>query len=196
MKRRLQCLLGAVALVPGLALADASNFNYMEGRYLTGSIGGVDVHGWGIEGNFQLSDRAFLRGTFDRVNLDENIPNFRFDSEGHSFGGGFVFGANPTASLYGTAQYVEIKDRTRVNLNRFTDRYTGYDLGVGARINLTPEAELELAVNHTDLGRDGGDVTVPSGALVYKFTPQFAGVARYSRKSSNDMLGLGFRFYF
>ncbi len=196
MKRLLKPMLAVAVLAPGLALADASNFNYVQGGYLTGAIGGVDVHGWGVEGNVQLNERTFLRGTFNRLNLDENIPNFRFDSEGHSFGAGFIFGQNPTASVYGTLSYVEIKDRFRFNLDRFTDRYTGYDLGLGARINLTPEAELKLAVNHTDLGRDGGDQTVPSVELVYKFTNQIAGVAGYSRKSSDDMLGLGFRFYF
>jgi len=196
MKRSLKVLLGAAALVPGLAMADASNFNYVQGGYLTGSVGGVDVHGWGLEGAFQLNERTFLQGTFNSVNLDENIPNFRFDSEGYRVGAGFIFGQNPTASVYGTASYVEIKDSGRFNQTRFTDRYTGYDLGLGARINLAPEAELKLAVNHTDLGRDGGEQTVPSAELVYKFTPQIAGVAAYSRKSSNDMLGLGFRFYF
>jgi len=196
LKTTLKGMLGAAALLPVMALADASNFDYVEGGYLTGKIGGVDVHGWGIAGRAQVAERFFVQGAYSDVNLNETIPGFRFDSDGYIIGVGYIFGENSTASVYGTVSYVEIRDRARVGIDRFRDRYDGYDLGLGVRINLIDDVELKLGVNHTDLGRDGGDATVPSAELVYQFTPQLAGVASYSRNSDDGMLGLGFRFYF
>lgn len=195
MRKTFRLVVASAALLPGLAMADAANFNYVEVGYLTGKQSGTDINGWGMRGSVELVERFFLTAGFSDLNDDTGRDDFRYSMDNKAIGLGYVFGENPTASVYGTVSYVDMNFSTRVDSMRFSSDADGYELGLGARINASPEAEVRLAVKHSDLG--GGDTnTIPSVALIYKFTRQLAGFAEYERKTDYEQLGLGFRIYF
>lgn len=185
----------ALGLMPALAQADASNYNYLQLDYRNGEIGGFDMHGWHATGSFRFLEDFFIAASRTDSELNEEIPDFRFDSNSTTASLGFIFAENATASIFGSIGYREDEDRTRFQGDRSEEQLDGYDLGLGARINLSPEAELRLGANHVDFG-DGNDLTIPSVALLYKFTRRVAGNVDYQRKDGYDTVGLGFRFYF
>lgn len=198
MNRTLKTLAAAVMLLPGLALADISNYNLLQASYQTGQVSGLDVHGWGIRGSAELHERVFIQLTHIDTGLNEVVPNLDLDADSTTVGLGFVFDQNSTASVYGQASYMTRRVVSRVtdpDLLRVSDRGDGFELELGARIRLVAEAELRVAVSHADLGKRG-ELTRPSAELVYKFMPNFAGVVNYAYKRNNDMLGLGLRYYF
>jgi predicted porin len=187
-------LLFAGLLFPAVCLADASNYNYVEGNFLQGEIADTDVDGWGAEASFRFVDRAFLIGKYQTLELDESIPGLRLEGRSTQLGLGYVFGENETATVYGTASYMKAEFRSRFNGVRFDDDADGYEIAAGVRINLGPQTELNASVAHYDL--DGNSDTVPKVGLVYKFTSNFAGTVNYSWNSDDNTLGLGLRFYF
>jgi hypothetical protein len=161
-------------------------------------VSGLDVRGWGVRGSAAIHDRLYIQLSHINTDLNETNPNLRFDAESTSVGVGFIFDENATASVYGGVSYLK-----RKNTSRFTDeshlrsthRVDGHELELGVRIQLVTEAELRLAVSHADLGR-GGELTLPTAELVYKFLPNLAGVVNYTHKTNNDMIGLALRYYF
>jgi len=189
-----KALLGLAVLAPAAALADANNFNYLEGRYLNGEIeelNDLDVDGWELNGSVELTDQIFITAQFGEVEPDEG--NFNVELETASLGLGYVFGQTANASYYGTLRYVE--QEVAVNNFASTDE-DGYAIGFGTRMNLSQQAELRLNLDYVDVGDE--DTFVPSAQVVYSFTPQVAGVLDYSHSTDLDYhtVGLGLRFYF
>lgn len=192
MKKTLTVLLGVAAvLVPCLALADANDYSYVEGSYLSGEREGLDVNGAGASVSFRLTDQLFLLGKISDISQDDKLFSSNHSEELYQAGAGFVVLENQTGSFYGTVSYIEGRAESSEN-------FSGHDLGIGVRVNLSQEMELKVALNHTELTEGRGGVTMPSAELVYKFLGQLAGVANYSyntRDSSDYMVGLGLRFY-
>ena len=185
----------AVAMLPAVAGADASNYNYLQLDYRNGEIGGVDTIGWRVNGSFRFAESFFVQASHQQAALDEDIQDFDLDSDASVLAGGFIFSENATASIYGTIGYREEVDDVQVGVTSSEDTFEGTDFGLGARINLSPEAELKLAANHVDFG-DNNEQTIPSAELVYRFSRRVAGSAQYQRKDDFNMYGLGLRVYF
>ncbi len=188
-------LILAGLLFPAVCLADAGNFNFVEGDYLNGEFWDEDVDGWGLRGSFELTDQVFITGGYNKVELDDDVPGLRLEGETTQIGVGYVFGENETGTFYGTASYVRADVTARAGVFRASEDDDGYGLSLGFRMNIGPQAELNAAVTHVELDEGGGD-TIPSVGFVYKFTPSFAGVVNYSDNSGDTLLGLGVRFYF
>lgn len=185
-------LLFASLIVPGLALADSSDYSYVEGVYLQGEISDVEVDGFGVEASVEFIDRVLAVASFTNLGLDDDSPGTDLDGDIKSIGLGYVFGRNETASVYGTVSYIEYDVRGRIGAFTFGDDSDGVQFELGARMNLSPEAELYVAVKHTDLG-EGDEETTPGIGLVYQFLPALSGALSYDR---DDVLGLGLRLTF
>lgn len=202
MRNTIKGLLVASAMLPAVVLAEASNYNYVEARYLNGDRFGFDVNGWGMEGSVRIDERWFLTAGFSDLNNDARRREFRYSEDSQQLGLGFIMGENETASVYASVAYSKLRTGGRLtdfpevgDVQRESDRLNGYDLGLGVRINLVPDTELHVAVNYIDYG-SGNDVTIPSVGLIYNFTDEWAGFVDYQYKSDRDMIGLGIRFYY
>lgn len=193
--KNIKSLLLAGLMVPGLALADASDYNYIEGAYLQGETGGVDVDGFGVEASLEFVDRILAVASFTDLGLDDDAPGADLDGDIQSIGLGYIFGRNETASVYGTVSYIEYDVRGRLGARTFGDDNQGAQFELGARMNLSPEAELFVAVKHTDLGA-GDEETAPGVGLVYQFLPALSGTLTFERNDDDDVMGLGLRLTF
>ncbi|MEX0738568.1 MAG: outer membrane beta-barrel protein [Pseudohongiella sp.] len=193
--KNIKSLLFTGLIAPGLALADASDYSYIEGSYLQGESGGVEIDGFGVNASLEFFDRILAVASFTDLGLDDDSPGADLDGDIQSVGLGYVFGRNETASVYGTVSYIEYDVRGRLGSVTFGDDSEGAQFELGARMNLSPEAELVVAVKHTDLGQ-GDEDTTPGVGLVYQFLPALAGTLTYSRNSDDDLMGLGLRLTF
>lgn len=193
--KNIKPLLFAGLMVPGLALADASEYSYVEGAYLQGNSAGVDVDGFGIIASLEIVDRVLAVASFTDLGLDDDSPGTDFDGDIQSIGLGYIFGRNETASVYGTVSYIEYDVRGRVGAFTFGDESEGARFELGARMNISSEAEFFVAVKHTDLG-EGENETVPGIGFEYEFMHALSGTLTYERNSDDDLLGLGLRLNF
>ncbi|KKO05438.1 outer membrane beta-barrel protein [Pseudohongiella sp.] len=198
--RNIKPLLFAGLMAPGLALADANEYSYVEVAYLQGESAGIEVDGFGINASLEIVDRILAVASFTDLGLDDDSPGNDFDGDIQSFGLGYIFGRNETASVYGTASYIEYDVRGRLGLGRlgaftFDEDSEGARFELGARMNISPEAEFFVAVKHTDLGA-GDNETVPGVGLEYEFLPALSGTLTYERNSDEDLMGLGLRLIF
>ena len=186
--------LAAALLVPGFAWAQASNFNYVDLSYQQGEVDHLDVDGWNLEGSLEVTPQIFVEGFYSKLDLDESRTNFDIDSRAMGFGIGYIFGQNEMGNVYGTLGYVDVKNRVTTPGGYFRNSDDGFSVGLGTRLTLGPQAELRLEADYTEIGRD--DSLETSAALIYSFTPQFAGIAEYSRDSDSHAVGVGVRYYF
>lgn len=193
--KNIKSLLFAGLMAPGLALADASDYSYIEGAYLQGEIGGVEVDGFGVDASLEFFDRMLAVASFTDLGLDDDTAGTDLDGDIQSIGLGYIFGRNETASVYGTVSYVEYDVSGRLGAFTFADDSEGAQFELGARMNLSPEAELYVAVKHIDLG-EGDEETTPGVGLVYQFLPSLSGTLTYDRNSDDDLMGLGLRLTF
>jgi len=193
--KNIKPLLFAGLMAPGLALADASDFSYIEAAYLQGDINGVEVDGFDIKASLEFVDRILAVMSVTDLGLDDDTSGVQFDGGIQSIGLGYVFGRNDTASVYGTASYIEYDVQSRTRAFTFDSDSEGAQFELGVRINFSPEAELFVAVTHTDLGQ-GDEETTPGAGLVYQFLPALAGTLTYTRNNDDDLMGLGLRLTF
>jgi len=193
--KNIKPLLFAGLMAPGLALADASDYSYIEGTYLQGDISDVEIDGYAIEASLEFVDRILAVASFTDLGLDDDTAGADLEGDIQAFGLGYIFGRNDTASVYGTASYIEYDVRGRLGAFTFADDGDGVQFELGARMNLSPEAELYVAVKHTDLGQ-GDEETTPGVGLVYRFLPALSGTLTYDRNSEDDIMGLGLRLTF
>lgn len=187
-------LLPAVML-PAVCMADYTNYNFIEGNYLQGERSEFDVDGWRFNGSFKFTERAFVSAAYEALELDESIPGLRLEGDKKQIGLGYIFGENDTASVFGSISYVRLDGLIRFDDVSVSDDEDGYELALGVRMNLGAQAELNFGVTHLEVDRSDSE-TVPEIGLFYKFTERFAGVANYKKKSDDDTIGLGVRFYF
>ncbi len=188
-------LLLAGLMVPGLVLADSSDYSYIEGSYLQGEISDVEIDGFDVEASVEFLDRILAVASYTDLGLDEDTAGVDLEGDIQSVGLGYIFGRNDTASVYGTASYIEYDVRGRLGAFTFADDSDGVQFELGARMNLSPEAELFVKVKHIDLG-EGDEETTPGVGLVYRFLPALSGTLTYDRNSDDDLMGLGLRLTF
>lgn len=186
--------LAAALLVPGLAWAQASNFNFIEASYQQGEVNDLDVDGWNLEASLEVAPQVFVEGFYSKLSLDESIPGFDIDARAMGFGLGYIFGQTDFGNVYGTIGYVDVNNRLTVGGRRVRDNDDGFSLGLGTRFNLSQQAELRLEADYTEI--DSDDSFEVSAALLYSFSPQLAGFAEFSRDSDSHAVGVGMRFYF
>ena len=184
---------GAVAGLSQQAAADAADYNYLQAQYINGDVMDIDVDGWQVDGSFRLGRSVFVAGRYFDAELNQDFPG-QLDYDSGTISLGYIFGGNETATVYGTVGARQ--DRVRFGgAGASRDSEEGLDLGLGARLNLSREAELKVAVNYVDLG-DNIEMTIPSAELVYSFTPNLAGVLNYEQEDDFSKVGLGLRFNF
>lgn len=193
--KNIKPILFAGLLAPGLALADASDYSFIEGTYLQGEISDIEIDGFAVKASVEFLDRILAVASFTDLGLDDDTAGADLEGDIQTIGLGYIFGRNETASVYGTASYIESDVRGRLGAFTFADDSDGVQFELGARMNLSPEAELYVAVKHTDLGQ-GDEETTPGVGLVYQFLPALSGALTYDRNSDDDIMGLGLRLTF
>jgi len=187
-----KALFGLAALIPGTVMAEASNFNFIEAKYLTGEVADLDADGWAVQGNVELGSNFFLTAGASTQDLDDG--GVRADFEHQNIGLGYVFYEDSVLGvLFGKFSLVNAETKLR-RPGRGRSDDDGWAIGVGSRIDLTNQTELRFGLDYADYGRN--DSFVPSVGVVHSFTPQFAGVAELSREEDGHTIGLGLRFYF
>lgn len=193
--KNIKPLFFASLMVPGLAHADASDYSYVEAAYLQGETGSVEIDGFGVKASLEIVDRILAVASFTDLGLDDDSAGTDFDGDIQSFGVGYIFGRNETASVYGAVSYIEYDISGRLGAFTFGGDDDGAQFKLGARMNISAQAEFFVAVKHTDLG-EGDDETVPGVGLVYQFLPALSGTLSYERNSDDDLMGLGLRLTF
>ena len=193
MKQLCKAVIGAIALVPGVVLAQPANFNFVQARFLTGEVGDVDVDGWGVQGSIELGRNFFLSAGMSEQEVDERGVSADFDKQ--NVGLGYVFFEDSVLGvLFGTFSLVNAETGLRFGQSGFSGDDDGWALGFGARFALQPQTELRFGLDYTDYGRN--DDFVPSVGVIHSFTPRLAGVADFSSEDDGHTIGLGLRFYF
>lgn len=193
--KNIKKLLFAGLILPGVALADASHYSYVEGLYLQGETHGVEVDGFGIEASLEFVDRVLAVASFTDLGLDDDSPVADSNGVIKSVGLGYIFGRNETASVFGTVSYIEYDVSGRLGAFTFGEDNEGAQFKLGARMNISPEAEFFVAVKHTDLG-EGDSETIPGIGFEYEFLHALSGTLTYERNSDEDLMGLGLRLNF
>jgi hypothetical protein len=177
-----KCLVCAGLLMPTIALADASNYNFAELQYLDGKLNSRNYDGFGFNGSFELTEEVFVLGRFSEM------KSSGIKLRGQQLGLGYVFGSNDTGSVYGALGYVS-KSRT----GRSSE--DGFSIDLGARMNLNPSAELNVGATYANFG-SGDDAVAVTAGMVYRFAENISGVLNYSHRSRDRVLGLGLRLSF
>ena len=113
----------------------------------------------------------FAQASYSKISLDNN-SSIDVDGSALMTGVGFVLGENETGSFLVKAAYVR-EDVKIAGITVF-DAESGYDIGLGIRLNTSYRSELSLDVAYRDL--DIIDGIFYQGQLVFDFTRPVSGV--------------------
>ena len=194
MKSLCKAVIAIAALTPGAVLAQASNFNYVEAKFLTGEVGDFDADGWGVQASVKLGGDFFLSAGASDQDLDGRA-GFSAGFEHQNIGLGYVFYEDSVLGvLFGKFSLVNAETSVRGPGGRNNRDDDGWALGLGARFDLQPQTELRFGLDYADYGRN--DSFIPSVGVVHSFTPRFAGLAELSSEDDGHTIGVGLRFYF
>ena len=187
-------------LFPGVCIAEASDFNFVEVAYSKSKIkvagDDVDLDGFGVKGSYKVNDAVFVSATYDEIALDESIPGVSFDGDAYSVGVGYIFDSNDTATVFGEFAYIDGSATATVTTTvggiKLTDDEDGYSVGFGVRTNTSYRSELNFGVYYVDFDVDsdvGGYVE-----FVFEFFENVSGVASVSRVGEITSTGFGVRY--
>jgi hypothetical protein len=193
-------LLSAV-IAASLGLASAANaddvsYSYADLAYITTDIDGVDedLDGFGLRGSVEITDQVFLFGTYTDQSADSGGADVDYTT--YTLGGGYAWSLSDSADLYGKLGYVNAEvDVTVPGLGGFSADDDGFLLGMGLRGRVSPQFELEGALNYWDYS-EGGDDTSLGAAARWFFTDQFSAFAEGEFGDDVSTYGIGMRWNF
>ena len=184
----------ALLFSSGAALADASDYNYVEAGYLTSESGGLDLDGFGIGGSFQFYDNFYLTLRYADNTLDSNIPGADADGEQLEAGVGYIFGENDRGTFFGEISYFDASvsvSGSGVIANEDAD---GFGVGFGFRGNVGERGEFKLSLTRVEV--DTVSDNVVSAQIVYDFFPKVSGVVELESASGDNAMLFGVRYTF
>jgi hypothetical protein len=193
-------LLSAV-VAASLGLASAANaddvsYSYADLAYITTDIDGVDedLDGFGLRGSIEITDQVFLFGTYTDQSADSGGANVDYTT--YTLGGGYAWSLSDSTDLYGRLGYTNAEVQVSVpGLGGFSADDDGFLLGMGLRGRVSPQFELEGAVNYWDYS-EGGDDTSLGAAARWFFTDQFSAFAEGEFGNDVSTFGIGMRWNF
>ena len=138
------------------------NYNFIQATYGQVDFDDVNVDGdnIGFDASFALTDEFPIFGGLDFADLD-----FSVDAQSFEAGVGYNTALTPMIDVIAQLSFQSVDVDT--NFGDADD--TGYGLGVGLRINATDLVEINVGLEHVDLG-DGGDNTALTGAALFNVT--------------------------
>jgi hypothetical protein len=186
----------SLALPLAAAAADNVSYSYADLAYVTTDIDGVDeeLDGFALRGSVEITDQVFLFGSYTDQSADAGGADVDFAT--YTLGGGYAWSLSSNADLYGKLGYVSSEVEVSVpGLGGFSVDDDGFMLGMGLRGRVSPQFELEGAVNYLDYS-EGGDDTSLGAAARWFFTDQFSAVAEGEFGDDVTTYGIGMRWNF
>jgi hypothetical protein len=192
-------LLSAV-VAASLGLASAANaddvsYSYADLAYITTDIDDADedLDGFGLRGSIEITDQAFLFGTYTDQSADSGGANVDYTT--YSLGGGYAWSLSDSADLYGKLGYISAEVEVSVpGFGGYSVDDDGFMLGMGVRGRVSPQFELEGAANYYDYSDSGDDTSIGAAARWF-FTDQFSAFAE-GEFGDVDTYGIGMRWNF
>lgn len=171
----------ALLLAPGIALAAAVPYNYVDVRYMDADN---SLNGVGAEASGLIADQVFVRGGLSLLSgRGVDLNHLRAEI-------GYLLPVDPRFDLIGSigGVYADVDGP-----GSYSDSDFGLTLGGGIRARFTPQVEASLLATH-DRVFSGSNTFLTLGGL-YHFNPQWAAGVSYVF-DDNDALTLGVRFHY
>ena len=183
-------LIGALLAPSFVTQADKNiNYNYLEIGYGYININGaLNADGAFMNGGFELTEKTYLKGYYDR----KNTGRFNFDRYGLSFG--LHTDVSKSTDFY-----------SELILGRFDTVLDGsmliYGLNIGTRAAVNPQFELISKIGYTQIDpiNDGYfEVELKGLFILSKNHAISAGLQNFDGNAFDNNIGatLGFRFNF
>lgn len=187
-------LLIALLFLSGAALADASDYDYIEAGYAEAESNGLDFDGFGIRGSFKFYDNFYLTLGYADTGLDTEIAGVDADGEQLDAAVGYIFGENERGTFFGEVTYVDVSfsaSGSGVTVNADAD---GFGVGFGWRVNVGERGEVKLSFGRQEL--DSISENFGSVQIVYDFFPKVSGVLEFESAGDADGMLVGVRYTF
>jgi hypothetical protein len=185
-----------LALPLAAAAGDSVSYSYADLAYVTTDIDGVDedLDGFALRGSFEITDQAFLFGTYTDQSADAGGATVDYTTM--TLGGGYAWSLSDKADLYGKLGYATAEVEVDVpGLGGGSVDDDGFMLGMGLRGRVSQQFELEGSVNYYDFS-DSGDDTSLGAAARWFFTDQFSAFAEGDFGDDVSTYGIGMRWTF
>lgn len=182
------------AAYAGNTFANELSYDYVQLSYVATDADGLDMDGASLDGSLKLNDNVFVVAGFAHDRSDR-IGGLRAEVDSYKLGLGYRYGLNQQTDLVAGASW--IRGKAQVSYSGFgsaSESDNGYSLDVGLRHLLTPQVELNAAVNYSDIF-DGDDTALNLAALFHATHNLSVGVG-YSVASDVDAWAVGVRLNF
>jgi hypothetical protein len=192
----LSALVAASLGLASAANADDVSYSYADLAYITTDIDGVDedLDGFGLRGSVEITDQVFLFGMYTDQSAESGGADVDYTT--YTLGGGYAWSLSDSADLYGKLGYASAEVEVSVpGFGGFSVDDDGFMLGMGLRGRVSPQFELEGAVNYYDYS-DSGDDTSLGAAVRWFFTDQFSAFAEGEFGDDVSTYGIGMRWNF
>lgn len=173
--------LAALLVAPGMALAAAVPYNYVDVRYIDADN---NLDGFGAEASGLIAEQVFVRGGLSLLSgRGFDVNQLRAEI-------GYLMPVDPRFDLIASigGLYADIDGPGGSGDDDF-----GLTLGGGIRARLAPQIEVSLLATHDRVFSES-DTYLTLGGL-YHFNPQWAAGISYIF-DDDDALTLGVRFHY
>lgn len=141
---------------PAGALADAPDWKYVEGSYLSSEfdedlLSDIEPDGFGIKGSWLFEENWFVQGTYEDQDDNVNVPGFGgVDVEFSNFniGGGYRHSLQENTDIYGRLSF----ESWDIEVDNFDEDDQGYSAAAGIRSVVWEGLELNAEVGYIDVG--------------------------------------------
>lgn len=184
----------ALLFFSGVALADASDYTYVEAGYLDSESVGLDLDGFGVGGSFQFFDNFYLTLRYADFTLDGGPPGNDADGEHIEGGVGYIFGQNDRGTFFGEITYFDTS--VSESSNGATEDFDpdGFGVGFGFRVNVAERGEFKLSLTRVEV--DSVSDNVVNAQVVYDFFSKVSGVVELESISGDNTWFVGARYNF
>ena len=192
----LSATVAATLALPLVAAAgDNVSYSYADLAYVTTDIDGVDedLDGFALRGSFEITDQAFLFGTYTDQSADAGGASVDYSTL--MLGGGYAWSLSDNADLYGKLGYATREVEVDVpGFGSVSADDDGFMLWMGLRGRVSQQFELEGSVNYYDF--DSGNDTSLGAAARWFFTDQLSAFAEGDFGDDVSTYGIGMRWTF
>jgi len=170
------------------ALADSSNFNYVQMSYSKVGFDEVakDLDGFDFKMNYKINDSFYVN--WDNI----EVNNSDIDMKMRNIGFGFHSNINKGLEGYTQLDWTRLKT-SDANLNKKSDE-DGYRFSLGIRSQSYENVDLKAAFEFLDVGDETTNVFVFEAA--YSFTDGLSIYATHKKQTNSDFsqYGIGLRY--
>lgn len=181
------------AAYAGNTFANELSYDYVQLSYVATDVDGLDLDGASLDGSLKLNDNVFVVAGFAHDRSDR-IGGVRAEVDSYNLGLGYRYGLNQQTDLVAAASWIRGKVKVNYGFGSLSESDNGYSLDVGLRHLLTPQVELNAAVNYSDIFND--DDTALNLAALFHATHNLSVGVGYSVGSDVDGWAVGVRLNF